>query len=182
MQTFYSGDFGPAKSDPYQIDVEDVSEVLPNAVILNVLHDSDIAYPRAAASIARTIYRPTVKEIAEHEVTHVRYRSWCAHFVAGRGKSSPHTHHRHGDGDDKAIPTIALDYCDISSKGQEHVPPIDVRCDISKAAFCHQVQQKGNSEQWVVDRAVKDIQLLGWSNICIESDQEPAMVAIQNCG
>ena len=32
------------------------------------------------------------KEREEHELTHLPYRSWCAHCVRGRGRNMPHKH------------------------------------------------------------------------------------------
>ena len=33
---------------------------------------------------------PSKQEIEEHNITHLPYRSWCPHCVAGRGLSTPH--------------------------------------------------------------------------------------------
>ena len=33
---------------------------------------------------------PTEREIAEHKITHMPYRSWCPHCVAASAKASPH--------------------------------------------------------------------------------------------
>ena len=33
---------------------------------------------------------PTAKEVAEHEITHLPRRSWCAACVAGRSRDRPH--------------------------------------------------------------------------------------------
>ena len=33
---------------------------------------------------------PTQKEIEEHNVTHLPFRSWCQHCVRGRGSNTPH--------------------------------------------------------------------------------------------
>ena len=34
--------------------------------------------------------RPTRREIEQHELTHIPYRSWCVHCVRGAGRSDPH--------------------------------------------------------------------------------------------
>ena len=34
--------------------------------------------------------QPTLKEIQEHELTHLPPRSWCRHCLRGRGTSLPH--------------------------------------------------------------------------------------------
>ena len=39
---------------------------------------------------------------------------------------------------------------------------------------------KGNSDEWVIERCVKDINALGWSDLVIKCDQELAIVALQN--
>ena len=33
---------------------------------------------------------PTQAEVYEHNMTHLPYRSWCAHCVRGRGEAHPH--------------------------------------------------------------------------------------------
>ena len=82
---------------------------------------------------------------------------------------------------DKNIPIISMDYCYLGAKDQHDVPPVLVlKCDTSKSIFCHQVSQKGPAEQWVVDRIVKDLNILGWGEIILKCDQEVAIVALQN--
>ena len=34
--------------------------------------------------------KPSAKEIAEHEISHVPYRNWCVHCVKGRARSDAH--------------------------------------------------------------------------------------------
>ena len=38
----------------------------------------------------RTPYKPSPKEIAEHNLTHLNFRDWCPTCVQGRGVSDPH--------------------------------------------------------------------------------------------
>ena len=40
--------------------------------------------------LAHHPWRPTKKEIAEHNVTHCPSKSWCRHCVRGRAVGSPH--------------------------------------------------------------------------------------------
>ena len=51
---------------------------------------------------------PTAKEIAEHEITHLPHRSWCAACVAGRSRDRPHK--RLNNRDSCQVPTIVFDY------------------------------------------------------------------------
>ena len=70
----------------------------------------------------------------------------------GRGTHSPHTKLDMGE-DTHTMPTIRVDYCYLTVKDQEQVPPILImKCDTSKAIFSHHVQHKGNAEEWIIDR------------------------------
>ena len=42
--------------------------------------------PRIIASPTR----PSPKEVEEHMATHIPFRNWCAHCIAGKSKSNPH--------------------------------------------------------------------------------------------
>lgn len=46
---------------------------------------------------------PTEQEVEEHNLTHLPYRSWCAHCVRGRGEANPH---RRIQRDEVAIPEV----------------------------------------------------------------------------
>ena len=55
--------------------------------------DGDTGMEDAVAPrVATRPYTPTKAEVEAHEFTHLPYRSWCAHCVAGKGVSSPHVH------------------------------------------------------------------------------------------
>ena len=55
---------------------------------------------------------PTATERALHEITHLPYRSWCKHCVAGKGKQTPH---RHGA---SHLPVVQIDYAYDDSRGR----------------------------------------------------------------
>ncbi|CAE7551092.1 unnamed protein product [Symbiodinium sp. CCMP2592] len=56
---------------------------------------------------------PTPQMVAEHEVTHIPYRSWCPACVAGRGRAYSHHH----EGRDSTVPVVSADYLYFSEKG-----------------------------------------------------------------
>ncbi len=88
--------------------------------------DAESAVVRAM----RAPHEPTQEEREGHEATHIPYRCWCRHCVAGRGRSEPHQTH---DSDEHAFPTIAVDYVFFGKdEGDENVSPILVLKD-SKA-------------------------------------------------
>ena len=43
-----------------------------------------------AAVGTKDLGAPTAKEVAQHELTHLPHRSWCAACVAGRSRNKPH--------------------------------------------------------------------------------------------
>ena len=50
---------------------------------------------------------PSAAEIDLHNLTHMPYRSWCPHCVAGR---RPNTQHHKSDSQ-SSIPSLVADYC-----------------------------------------------------------------------
>ena len=51
---------------------------------------------------------PTQKEIEEHNVTHLPFRSWCQHCVSGKAQDRPHRM-RKEDQEEKQVPEIVFD-------------------------------------------------------------------------
>ena len=62
--------------------------------------------------VATTTMRPSKKEVEEHMATHIPFRSWCAHCVAGKGKSNPHPREVNKD---REVPEVSLDYMYMQS-------------------------------------------------------------------
>ena len=52
---------------------------------------------------------PSARERAEHEATHIPYRSWCVHCVRGRGRSTKHMKMKR-DEEEPDVPRISMDY------------------------------------------------------------------------
>ena len=61
---------------------------------------------------------PSPAERADHELTHIPYRSWCKHCVRGKAKGRQS---RRLSGDDKEsdCPRVRFDYCIISDRTRE---------------------------------------------------------------
>ena len=151
--------------------------------------------------------QPTAKQVAEHRVCHIPYRSWCKFCILGRGRG---IQHRRGPG--SALPVIGVDYFFITTKGVktrgelveeldeedpilagqpeddkiekarqrgELVKCVIVRDSLSKAIFAHVVPHKGVDEQnTVADMILSDVEWLGHSRIILKSDGEPAIKAL----
>jgi len=126
---------------------------------------------------------PTEAEIADHERTHLLFRSWCKHCVAGRGRSDPH---RSRDKTEKGIPTISWDYMYMMEKPTktqgrpavvegEGLPIVVSVGSTSGAVFSYVVQQKGENN-YAITRGCQDVQhLLGYKKMIFKGDQEPAL-------
>ena len=71
---------------------------------------------------ARTPWRvrepgdPTPEERAQHELTHLPFRSWCRFCVMGRGRQEGHFRRSKKESSDN-MPEISLDYALPASEG-----------------------------------------------------------------
>ena len=52
-------------------------------------------------------HEPTDREVEEHQITHLPYRSWCKICVAARGVAAPHNMIERSDNE---LPLISMDY------------------------------------------------------------------------
>ena len=52
----------------------------------------------------RETTEPTVREVCEHNLTHIPYRTWSAHCVRGKAKNPPHK--RQSGKEEKRVPTV----------------------------------------------------------------------------
>ena len=134
----------------------------------------------ADLKIAADLAQPSAADVAEHRVTHMPYRSWCKHCVAGRGLGEQRGRHV---GRRRDIPRVGIDYWFITCGGDlkrrkeiEEEYPLDadgdakleedrselkimkclaVRCHESKAVFAHAVPVKGRDEDNFVANLIK---------------------------
>lgn len=131
---------------------------------------------------------PSMREILEHELTHLPYRAWCRHRVRARAVADRHEGALGHNCDDPTIlTTFAMDYMYLTEKagyitteelrtGRPTLgKPILVEYDKhTGAVFGHQVQCKGSMARWAVTRVRDDIETCGYggSMIRLRSDQE----------
>ena len=61
------------------------------------LKEADIEYEPCGEEFGKRGFKkmqdpklPSHEEIAEHDLSHLPYRSWCRHYVKGRWRESPH--------------------------------------------------------------------------------------------
>ena len=109
---------------------------------------------------------PTPQEVADHEIDHYPYRSWCRACVAAAGRSDKHLRREAGE-DPDAIPTIAMDYAffcesgevvdDVALEEKGYAPIIIMRSKPDRLTWSDVVRCKGPQDPHAVDVVTKHI-------------------------
>ena len=63
------------------------------------------------------LYEPTAREVAEHNISHIPFRSWCQDCIMGQAVSDPH--YKVDDDNVEEIPIISVDYMYLKAKEEE---------------------------------------------------------------
>ena len=122
---------------------------------------------------------PSPQEIAEHNVTHMPYRAWCAHCVAGRGKADPHRRVAEA-AKQEGIPVMSADYAFLGQDDQpDNVTLWVMRDHAARCTFAHVCHNKGASDGWIVEQALADIDSIGADRMVLKTGGEPATVEVQ---
>ena len=131
---------------------------------------------------------PTAAQVAEHNLSHIPARPWCAACVRGKGKDK-HSLRLAGAYSENQVPRVRLDYCflteNVETAQAEHGQEEATRAGASltvlvmqesqcRSVWAYAVEHKGSSEAWVVDQIAEDLETIGLRNdrIIIKSDQE----------
>ena len=120
---------------------------------------------------------PSQAERDQHDLTHLPFRSWCAHCVRGCGQTHPH-HRVVRDVD--AVPEIHVDYCFMGKKQEKAQPILVVRDRDTKMTLSFLVREKGAVDMHVVKRILAFLKELGYDGvkIIVKSDQESPIKAV----
>ena len=143
---------------------------------------------------------PTASDIAEHNIAHAHFRSWCPICVAAKGVSDPH--YRQPERTERTLSTVCADYCfmcrdpsmeeqaekeedeDDAVESTVKTPKITILTVLDSMSGCmrlHYVPHKGTRLcPWIGTEVAKDIELWGHSLCVFKSDQERAMIAVFN--
>ena len=135
--------------------------------------------------------KPTKQEKEDHERDHIPFRSWCAHCMRGKTKASGHR--GEGDQERREKPIISVDYAFLGiSKGKDkeerkkleeeamkagNTPTLVMFDAESKSIFAYVVDKKGADDR-VCRRVVTDLDNLGYKEIVLKGDQEPALAGL----
>ena len=131
--------------------------------------------------------KPSQREREEHEATHMSFRDWCVHCMMGRGRTHHHIAKQKSE-DESRRPIIAMDYFFMkleSTTSAQSIPEESITCvadkeDRHQNIMSSVASKKGVEEPWAVERVVKFIDLLGYREITLKSDTEPAKIAFRN--
>ena len=59
--------------------------------------------------------RPSIKEVEEHNLTHLPFRNWCIFCVKGKAKDDPHRR-RIKQNEEQEVPIVSVDYMFMESR------------------------------------------------------------------
>ena len=93
-------------------------EGFADAIRLEQHDDESPPPPEPEHGVERPVTRkspnlPSRQEVLEHWITHLPFRNWCQHCVAGKCKSKPHMTAGKID-DENGTPIVAFDYAFMS--------------------------------------------------------------------
>ena len=121
-------------------------------------------------------YVPTSAQVAQHNLTHLPYRSWCKWCVMARRPNSQHRS-KHPSFQ-RNTPLLVADYCQIRDSREEDLATVLVaRLYPAKAILGVVCDNKGVDEM-VIARLASFIKDSGYSKIVYKSDQERALRAM----
>ena len=118
---------------------------------------------------------PTQSEIHLHDLSHLPYRNWCPICVRSKAKEDPHRRHPDGHNEEHGLPIISMDYELLEDKEVMLV----VKDEVSGAVLAYDCTCKGPGDEWVPKQLARDLDAWGRKDICLKTDGEPAIMAVQ---
>ena len=128
-----------------------------------------------AVKLKRSPTLPSSEDVDKHDATHYPYRSWCKICVEAMGREDPHWRRHEKTDNETGLPTISMDYEML----EEKITTLVVKDNESGSTLCFDCVVKGPTDTWVVKQLVGEIEHWGRRDICLKSDGEPAMLALQ---
>ena len=130
------------------------------------------------------------KQREEHELTHLPYRSWCAHCVRGRGRSTAHKAKK-GDTEEEETARVVMDYfymhSSVGETDEDKCPSIVMVNEKTSERYARVVAKKGVGPEvdWVVRDIAEELKMWGHpggpqDKLIIKTDGEPAIMALRD--
>ena len=160
----------PLECEVGEVDEEDFEEIACEEQL------SEEARP---PEVLRDPGAPTMKEQEEHSITHLPFRSWCPHCVAGKAQDRPHRV-RKEEQMVKQLPEIVFDYGFFGGRDDEETLAVQVARDRrTQMIFANVVPRKGMIHEHGAKSMVEDLEKLGYHEIILKCDGEPALKNVQ---
>eukprot|EP00973_Karenia_brevis_P042574 5893899-Karenia_brevis.AAC.2 len=149
-----------------------------HAEVIEESAESKVIEEAKSARAATTPKTPTPEEYRVHRITHLPYRSWCPHCVKAK-KRNP-SHRRVGKDEKRRIPVVSMDYMFMNNKGEDHAnPTLVVKDHFRGGVWAFMVIRKGSQTTFITQRVAGIISSLGYKEVIIKCDQEPAIKELQ---
>ena len=128
---------------------------------------------------------PSREAIEQHRIDHWPYRCWCRDCVEGAGREF-----KHGSVERSSAAIVSMDYMFVTKKGDivdelegaddpDALKVLVVQDSKSKAVFAFAIPRKGIDEKrFAVDKVVESVLWLGYSQVVLKSDNEPAVTKL----
>lgn len=129
-------------------------------------------------SMIKAPIMPPAHVVEAHNVTHLPPRPWCEICVKTKAVEDAHCRVK-GTGEEGGLPVFTMDYNTLNESDALHDNVLIGKLETRGDVVAHHVVAKGPSDEWVARRIIKDLEELGAPNICLETDGEPALVALQ---
>ena len=159
------------------------AEILPVGEIEQEQLEAEDVEPR---KVLQSPILPSKSEVEKHRVDHWPPRDWCDDCCEGFGRERAHFAKP-----DTAICSaiVSFDYLFVKGSGEfaesesdvgEHgIKILVVKDSKSRSVFGHVVPQKGiDPKRFAVDCIVEDVMRLGYSQVLLKSDNEPAITKL----
>ena len=120
--------------------------------------------------------RPTEEEVKEHELTHLPFRNWCKHCVAGKGTETP-CRRSEGGGE---LPEFHVDWAfPGEAEANKTVTMLVVRMRDVRMTMSTLAPSKATGD-FVAKRIVTFMKECGCegADVIVKADQEPAIVLL----
>ena len=148
--------------------------------LANEMDTSDEECEERPVKGQKMVYQPTKEEWDDHMRTHGVFRKWCPFCVRGKCKSGAHVRTAKSEEElEQEVPVISVDYMGAKSSDEKEMKvtslPILVGFDRKKKwYFAHMVPKKGHDAHAIKIMA-REVNISGYSQLILKSDQEPAI-------
>ena len=123
---------------------------------------------------------PAPEVVAQHNITHRPYRRWCKVCVEAWGREDPHR--RGGEGIKEGLPEVVMDYdyfCDPEDE-ENQVTCLAMKDRTTGMLWGNTCERKGPTDRWILEKQLKNLEVLGRANIALKTDGEPSITSLQS--